>query len=531
MNDPADHRPNPQRGPDLFTSRVSVVGGLAIGLTAGFVMVFLTIVLRFASDSLSITELAADWFTSQVPGEVLDFLLETLSFSAKPLMFAGLLIAQIIIGGALGVVYARVSRRWPVDDNGEWGRILLLTAALWVLSMVLLVPMFGGGVFGRDVPRGGDGIVMASLGAFAAYGVTLALFFGGTVQRTMARRTDSGRRRFMFKMGAFAVVGVAALYGAKFVFDGIRTRVAFSGEFHIPGILSTEITPQAQFYVVSKNLVDPVVDVDQWSLQVGGMVEEPYTLTYDELLAMPSIEQFVTLECISNKVGGGLISNAKWRGVPLSHILERAKLKPGVFDISFLAWEDYSESIPLEKAMRDEVIVAYEMNGEPLTPKHGFPARLVFPGYYGLKHVKWLAGIEPVDNDFQGFWQNRGWTDTPYVETFSRFDVPRSGTTAPAGAVRLAGVAYVGNRGIANVEISEDGGQTWLSVDHISDPLSSYTWVIWTMDFTPTLRGDMVFRVRATDGEGQVQTAEERGTIPDGATGHHEISLMRTPSG
>ena len=161
---------------------------------------------------------------------------------------------------------------------------------------------------------------------------------------------------------------------------------------------------------------------------------------------MPPVEEYVTLECISNLVGGDLISNAKWRGVPLRMFLERARLKPSVVDISFYAQDGYSESIPLEMAMRDEVIVAYEMNGEPLPSKHGFPARLIVPGYFGLKHVKWLTKIEPVVHDFRGYWQQRGWTDVPWVKTFSRIDVPSHMSVIEGGMLSLGGVAFAGDR-------------------------------------------------------------------------------------
>ena len=262
-----------------------------------------------------------------------------------------------------------------------------------------------------------------------------------------------------------------------------------------------------------------------WILEIDGEVEVPYWVDYQQLVTMPSVEEYVTLECISNLVGGDLISNAKWRGVPLRAFLERARLKPGVVDIAFYAQDGYSESIPLEMAMRDEVMVAYEMNGEPLPSKHGFPARLIVPGYFGLKHVKWLTKIEPVVHDFRGYWQQRGWTDVPWVKTFSRIDVPSHESVIEGGTVSLGGVAFAGDRGISNVEVSVDGGATWTAADSISEPLSPYTWVIWRAEL-PAPGAEFGVRVRATDGEGAVQTAEVAKSLPSGATGHHAIRLM-----
>lgn len=202
-----------------------------------------------------------------------------------------------------------------------------------------------------------------------------------------------------------------------------------------------------------------------------------------------------------------------------------AGLQPGVEDISFTAGDGYSESFPLEITIRDEVMVAYEMNGEPLSDKHGFPARLIVPGFFGVKHVKWLASIEPVNHDFKGFWQQRGWTDTPFVKTFSRFDIPQHNMEVLGETALLGGVAFAGDRGISDVQISQDDGATWQSVDSITEPLSSYTWVIWQMTFSPSRQGEVALRVRAIDGEGVAQTAEERDSLPDGASGHHEITL------
>ena len=498
--------------------------GLLFGLIAGAAMVFATVAMRLVSDAISITELAADWFTEQMPGVAIDFLLETLSFSAKPLMFVGLLLAQVILGGVLGALYVRIIRRSVTTEFSEWTRAIGFSLLLWQLSMLTMVPAFGGGLFGSGVRGGTSQFIPISLAAFAVYGLSLGFLFA-VVARGGLRRDDGSRRDFLQLLGTFALVAGVLGFATKFILSQMGS-LSTSGAFRTRGVLSTEVTPNDEFYIVSKNIIDPEVDVAGWSLQVGGLVEEPFALTYDELRAMPTVEEFVTLECISNPIGGDLISNAKWRGVPLRLILEKARLKPGVIDISLRAWDDYSESIPVEMAMRDEVMVAFEMNGEPLPFVHGFPARLIVPGFFGLKHVKWLTKIEPVDDDFQGYWQRRGWADIPYVETFSRFDIPETRATTSDEAMTLGGVAFAGNRGITSVEVSPDGGRTWLPADRISAPLSPYTWVIWTMELMPVRRGRFVLKLRATDGEGAVQTHHKRSTYPAGATGQQEIEVI-----
>jgi DMSO/TMAO reductase YedYZ molybdopterin-dependent catalytic subunit len=291
--------------------------------------------------------------------------------------------------------------------------------------------------------------------------------------------------------------------------------------------MPSEVTPNDDFYIISKNFIDPEVSSVGWELTVDGMVEEPYTLSYEELTSLPWVEEFITLECISNSVGGDLISNAKWRGVRLKELLERARLKPGVVDIASFARDGYSESLPLEMALESQVLVAYMMNGEPLPTKHGFPARLIIPGLYGEKCSKWLTRLEAVDHDFLGFWQRNGWSDDARIKTTSQIRVPGKGDRLSHGEILIGGLAFAGDRGISKVEISPDEGDTWLPAI-VREPLSPYTWVLWTTEWVPSENGRFKLLVRATDGKGRQQVAEARGTFPDGATGLHSIRVTVT---
>jgi DMSO/TMAO reductase YedYZ molybdopterin-dependent catalytic subunit len=285
--------------------------------------------------------------------------------------------------------------------------------------------------------------------------------------------------------------------------------------------LALEITPNKDFYEVSKNAFDPQVDSERWQLEITGLVENPLTFTYDEIKSLPSIEQYATLACISNEVGGDLIGNALWRGVRLKDLLAEAGLKPGVVDIVLRASDDYTDSIPLERAMQDGTLLVYEMNGEPLTPTHGFPVRLIVPGIYGMKNVKWITRIEAIERDLKGYWQRRGWDDRAEYKTMSRIDAPDSTVT---GEATIAGIAFAGDRGISKIEVSTDGGKTWEQAA-IKSPLSAYTWSLWHRQWTAPQSGKHKILVRATDGRGVTQTSQYAPPAPDGSSGYHSKTI------
>jgi DMSO/TMAO reductase YedYZ molybdopterin-dependent catalytic subunit len=286
--------------------------------------------------------------------------------------------------------------------------------------------------------------------------------------------------------------------------------------------LALEVTPTDDFYTVSKNAFDPAVDRASWKLEVSGLVEQPYALTYGELTALPAIEQYATLACISNEVGGDLIGNALWRGVSLKALLEQAGLKPGVVDVVLRAADGYADSIPLERALQEGTILAYEMNRAPLNSQHGFPVRLIVPGIYGMKNVKWLTGVEAVDFDFKGYWQARGWDDRAEYKTMSRIDAPNGGVR---GRATIAGVAFAGDREVSKVEVSTDAGETWEAAE-IKPALSGFSWVLWHKEWTDPTPGEHTLVARATDGRGVVQTQRRAAPIPDGASGYHSRTLV-----
>jgi hypothetical protein len=292
--------------------------------------------------------------------------------------------------------------------------------------------------------------------------------------------------------------------------------------FDLKGI-SPEITDVGDFYTVSKNVIDPSVAVGGWKLKIDGLVDQPMELTYDQLTALPASDGYYTLMCISNEIGGDLWGNAAWRGVKLKYLLEQAGVHTDAYKAVFSAADDYKDSVLLQNALHPDALLAWEMNGAPLKREHGYPARLLIPGIYGMKNVKWLTGISIVANDFKGFWQNQGWDDAAPYQTESRIDVPHSRDTLSAGPLSVGGVAFAGDRGISSVEVSTDGEKTWQPAQ-VKPGLSPYTWQLWRADINVD-QSVKDIRVRATDGQGKPQIREENDPFPSGATGYHDVRI------
>ncbi len=292
--------------------------------------------------------------------------------------------------------------------------------------------------------------------------------------------------------------------------------------FDVPN-LSPEVLTAKDFYTVSKNLIDPVVDGNAWSLRVDGLVERPATYAYADITALPTYSDYYTLLCISNSVGGDLWGNAHWKGVRLVELLSRSGLKAGIRKVVFHAEDGYTDSIALDTALRPDTLLAYEMNGAVLPKEHGYPARLLTPGIYGMKNVKWITRIELVDYDFKGYWMQRGWDDVAAYRTATRIDVPPGRAQLPPGEVALAGVTFAGFRGVQAVEVSLDDGKTWEN-GTLKPALGQNAWNLWV--FRKALApGAYAVKVRAVDGAGDVQTATENDSLPSGATGYHSVAL------
>jgi hypothetical protein len=264
-----------------------------------------------------------------------------------------------------------------------------------------------------------------------------------------------------------------------------------------------------------------VIDGGTWRLKVEGLVERPLALSLDDIRSKPSQTQALTLSCISNPVGGDLISTSFWTGTPFKLVLEEAGLKKEVREIFIESADGFYESVPLSEALDGRTMLVYEMNGEPLTADHGYPLRIFIPGHFGMKQPKWIVRMEAIDRRGKGFWVDRNWSETARVRTTSVIDVAAGGAPDPqTGIVAVGGIAYAGDRGISQVEVRVDHG-AWEKAELRTPTLSPLTWVQWRYLWKST-PGKHIFRVRAFDGEGQPQITEDHPPYPDGATGIHQ---------
>lgn len=292
---------------------------------------------------------------------------------------------------------------------------------------------------------------------------------------------------------------------------------------HTDAKATKPITPNDEFYLTSYRS-PPTIRIADWQLRIHGLIERPMTLDYAQLLAKPTVSQIVTLECVGNTVADEFISTAEWEGVPLKNLLDETGASAQAFDVVFRAADGFSDSIRFDRAMAGDVMIAHKMNGVPLPQGHGFPARMIVPGHYGMKHVQWLTEIEVVAQDYKGYYAQKGWTDDAVVKTMSRIDLPGHGTTIQGLTQRVQGLAFAGLRAITQVELSTDGGERWVPTT-LDAPLSPYAWRFWHYDWTLSKPGQHTLLVRAIDGTGNVQTSVEQDPAPDGATGLHEITI------
>ncbi len=285
------------------------------------------------------------------------------------------------------------------------------------------------------------------------------------------------------------------------------------------------------FYRIDKNLLPVSVDGSAWRLRVDGLVDRPRAWTLDELRQMPSQVGYRTLACISLQVEAGddLIGNQKWRGVPVGALLAQAGIGSTATHVLWEAADGYTESVPLDVVMDDQSWIAYEMGDAPLTPEHGYPARVLIAGRFGMKQPKWVTRLQLADHDEPGYWEQRGWDRDAFVRTMSRIDRPAPGDSVKAGVPFTAyGIANSGDRGIATVELSPDDGVSWLTAeleDITEPPLGPLTWVRWRVPVTIAAPGARRLVVRATDATGAVQDGQSRPPLPSGATGWHAVRL------
>ena len=365
------------------------------------------------------------------------------------------------------------------------------------------------------------------------------------------------RRNFVVVSGIAAVAGLAAGGAGRLLSSEEGTAVAGSGsaplqpsqrgggagssgsetlpEAAAEASLDVEgmpplFTPNEDFYLIDTAISSPRINRDRWTLNITGAVDNPIELSYDDLLSLPTREADITLSCISNEVGGGLISNARWTGILLSDVLQEAglsqdKIASASEQLVGRSIDDWTSGFPTEIAFDGrEALVAFGMNDEELPVKNGYPVRLVVPGLYGyVSATKWLTEIELTDWGFDAYWIKRGWSKEGPIVTQSRIDTVSDDSTVFAGTVPVGGVAWAPHRGIDRVEVSTDDGDTWNDA-RLAAQLDADVWRQYVYDWEAE-PGEYTLKVRATDGEGETQTEEEAAPQPSGATGYHTIRV------
>ncbi len=284
-----------------------------------------------------------------------------------------------------------------------------------------------------------------------------------------------------------------------------------------------EITPNEDFYRIDINTRKPQLVPETWRLELSGLVDRPLSLTLDEVRAMPSISYHHTLSCISNRIGGDLISTTRWTGVRVRDVLEIAGIHNTAEELFIEAADGFFESVAMSDLMDDRTMFAYEMNGAPLPHENGYPLRIIIPHRYGMKQPKWIVNMEVLDQEGRGYWVERGWSEEAFVRTTSVIDnVATRAADEEAGTVPVGGIAYAGANGISKVEVQVDE-ESWVTAELRDPALSPLTWVQWRYDW-PRETGRHKFKVRATDGLGELQILEANPVRPDGATGIHEVT-------
>jgi DMSO/TMAO reductase YedYZ molybdopterin-dependent catalytic subunit len=549
----------------------SIVFSFALGIVAGLVSIAVSVMIKVFIGGLFLPELASQTLFSLTPGEFESQAIDALGPLAKYSAFIGSIIVTIIIFGLIGIFLIKLYNKLRWNNNYIWKFIssFALTYSFLVIISIMMVIMIH--VRSGSQPISIQHILFSFIVPQIVFGLIFSLFSRKT--KTKDKLQDHNQpsvranntvvnynRREFIRLIIASVVSIPVIYfGLNRLFSPqeveqqqIQSDVSnllppqsrsISPDFKDPTLaplLASEITPTYLFYRIDINPIVPEVDVNSWNLLIKGMVGTPLKLSYEEIKSMPAIEEFVTLECISNKIGGDLIGTALWKGIRLKDILEKAKILPGVQYIVFRCSDGYDVGIPLNKGLMNETILAYEMNLAPLTSKHGFPIRAIVPGLYGMMNPKWITEIELVDKVYEGYWQRNGWSNiaeyntgssivipgqAPIRNRFRNLDENFTNNSSPANKrVPIAGIAFGGDKGISKVEVSTDGGITWKTAK-IKEPLSRYTWILWTTGFVAEKVENYKIIVRATDKNGEVQSSELNNPFPDGATGYHTISV------
>ena len=505
---PEAHPEHVSRGWFALAGVIAGAAGLALSQAAATA-------LRAESSPVQAVGAAVRDFT---PGPIAVFLVHLVGSWDKPLLIGGTAVVVLAICGYA----ASWIRRFPLVPD-------LVFFALTVIGLLAVLRL----------PHPGIGAPLALIVGLITWIVTLRLLTAPLLGETPHSSEDDSRRRDFLIRSGLVIGGVAVLTVAARVAGSGRRQVEQARRLlrlpvkhgDVPAGASLGVTgiepwrtPNKDFYIIHTALAPPSVSPENWRLRIHGMVDRELSISYQDLLDRQLTEDWVTLCCVSNVVGGDLIGNAWWSGVLVRDLLKEAGVQPGANAVRQTSHDGWDCGTPLA-ALTDpnrNAMLAIAMNGQPLPVQHGFPVRMVVPGLYGyVSATKWLVDLEVTTFDkFSAFWTERGWSEKGPVKTESRIDVPANGAKVKAGSLRIGGSAWAQHTGIEKVEYQLDGAD-WVAAELGRVP-GADTWVQWagTVDVEP---GEHRVVVRATDASGYTQTAAKADVLPDGATGWHSI--------
>ena len=457
------------------------------------------------------------------PGWLAHWLIDLVGHWDKPLLIAGTVVILVAICAGVGLL----SRRHPLLPD-------LVFFVLAIIGLLSVIRLEDSGI------ASGLAVIVGLVTWIVSLRFLTAPLLAEQAPPPDGESPTASRRAFLIRSGGVAAVVLVAGAVGRFA-SGSRRRVEQARDLlrldmvhrgAVPDGANLEVrgiekwrTPNDRFYLIHTAFAPPSILPSDWTLRIHGMVDRELTLTYQDLIGRELSEAWVTLCCVSNKVGGDLIGNAFWSGVLVRDVLAEAGVQAGADAVLQTSHDGWTCGTPLAALTDDRnAMLAVGMNGDPLPVDHGFPVRMVVPGLYGyVSATKWLVDLEVSRFDeFDAYWTQRGWAEEGPVKTQSRIDVPRNGSDVEAGSVRVGGSAWAQHTGIERVEFQVDGG-AWQRAELGAVP-NVDTWVQWTgsVDVEP---GDHTVVVRATDTSGYTQTSVRTDVVPDGATGWHEVSF------